>query len=195
MEYNDYELIYMAQESNEDAVNILNKKYESLINSRATYFYNRSDKKGYDYNDLYQEALLGFNEAIYRYDQDNNATFYTFASVCIDNKLMTFLTKNNTGKVTFYNDAVNYDDVKDNLVGNDYSYSDPLDMALDKERYEEILVKIKGILTDRELSVFELKIQGLSIDEIVEVLNINHKSVYNTLVRIKNKIKEMIIVK
>jgi len=195
MEYNDYELIYMAQESNEDAVNILNKKYESLINSRVTYFYNRSDKKGYDYNDLYQEALLGFNEAIYRYDQDNNATFYTFASVCIDNKLMTFLTKNNTGKVTFYNDAVNYDDVKDNLVGNDYSYSDPLDMALDKERYEEILDKIKGILTDKELSVFELKIQGLSIDEIVKKLNINHKSVYNTLVRIKNKIKEMIIVK
>lgn len=29
--YNDYELLYLAQENNEDAVNELRKKYNSLL--------------------------------------------------------------------------------------------------------------------------------------------------------------------
>ena len=33
--YNDYELLYLAQENNEDAVNELRKKYNSLLYAKA----------------------------------------------------------------------------------------------------------------------------------------------------------------
>ena len=64
MEYNDYELVYLAQENNEEATEILINKYNPLINSRCSYYYQRCDKKGFEFNDLYLEALYGFNEAI-----------------------------------------------------------------------------------------------------------------------------------
>ena len=35
MDYNDYELIYMAREQNEDAVKVLTEKYRPLLEKKA----------------------------------------------------------------------------------------------------------------------------------------------------------------
>ena len=78
MEYNDYELLNMAKDNNEDAINLLYKKYEPLFESKAKKYYNFLSKRGYDINDIKQEILISFDEAIKNYKEENNTLFYTF---------------------------------------------------------------------------------------------------------------------
>ena len=55
--YNDYELLYLAQENNEDAVNELRKKYNSLLYAKAL-SYSRSSH--IDIKELLNETELAF---------------------------------------------------------------------------------------------------------------------------------------
>ena len=77
---NEYEILYLAQEQNEDALYLLYQKYESIINMLIF------QKKAYiralniDYKELYSICLLNLNEAIRKYDADSNVTFTTFVS-------------------------------------------------------------------------------------------------------------------
>ena len=43
---NDNELISMAREHNEDAINILHKKYQPLINKKCRKYYKYAQNKG-----------------------------------------------------------------------------------------------------------------------------------------------------
>lgn len=190
MEYNDYELLYLAQDKNEEAIEILNNKYSPLINSRCNYYYQKSDKKGFDFNDLYQEALIGFNEAINSYNQDNNALFYTFALTVIDNKIVSFLKKNNTVKDRLYNEALSYDELEDTILNETISYdSNPLNKTMNEEAVLEFYNELKSVLTDKEMKILNMKIEGLSNIEIMESLGIDSKAIYNATHRIKQKAK------
>ena len=183
MEYNDYELLYLAQDKNEEAIEILNNKYSPLINSRCNYYYQKSDKKGFDFNDLYQEALIGFNEAINSYNQDNNALFYTFALTVIDNKIVSFLKKNNTVKDRLY-------ELEDTILNETISYdSNPLNKTMNEEAVLEFYNELKSVLTDKEMKILNMKIEGLSNIEIMESLGIDSKAIYNAMHRIKQKAK------
>ena len=62
--YNDYELLYLAQENNEDAVNELRKKYNSLLYAKAL-SYSRSSH--IDIKELLNETELAFYKAIDNY--------------------------------------------------------------------------------------------------------------------------------
>ena len=190
MEYNDYELLYLAQDKNEEAIEILNNKYSPLINSRCNHYYQKSDKKGFDFNDLYQEALIGFNEAINSYNQDNNALFYTFALTVIDNKIVSFLKKNNTVKDKLYNEALSYDELEDTILNETISYdSNPLNKTMNEEAVLEFYNELKSVLTDKEMKILNMKIGGLSNIEIMESLGIDSKAIYNAMHRIKQKAK------
>ena len=70
--YNDYELLYLAQENNEDAVNELRKKYNSLLYAKAL-SYSRSSH--IDIKELLNETELAFYKAIDNYiDKKNTNT-------------------------------------------------------------------------------------------------------------------------
>ena len=60
LNYNDYELINMALENNEDAISFLYKKYDPLINKKAKKIYNILKKSGIEFDDVKQECLLAF---------------------------------------------------------------------------------------------------------------------------------------
>ena len=59
MEYNDFELIYMAKEKNEEAINYLYKKYKPLLEKKAREYYFASKNKGMELSDYLQEAMIG----------------------------------------------------------------------------------------------------------------------------------------
>ena len=61
---NDYELIYLVNEKNEDAFNIIFKKYENLINKYANYYYNNYKQKGVNKDELNQEGKIGLYMAL-----------------------------------------------------------------------------------------------------------------------------------
>ena len=70
--------------------------------------------------------------------------------------------------------------------------SNPETMLLNIEREKDILNKASHILTDFEIQVFELKINGFNYKEISEVLDRDVKAIDNALQRIKTKLKKNI---
>ena len=66
--YNDYELIYMVHENDEESNSILLRKYSPIIGKICSKYYKRFNQYGYDYEDFYQEGLAAFYRAIKYYD-------------------------------------------------------------------------------------------------------------------------------
>lgn len=193
MEYNDYELVSMAQEHNELAINVLHDKYKKIIYNKSKRVYNLLKDKGLELSDVIQEATIGFEEAIMGYNQDDNALFYTFACLCIDRQLKTLIVKQGRDKHKILNEAITLENEEDinlyNMVSDDVT---PETELINKEEENSLHDKIVDILTELECNVFELKIQGFSYKEISDVLDIEIKDIYNAVDRIKNKINKIL---
>lgn len=196
MKYNDYELIYMAKEKNEEAINYLYKKYKPLLEKKAREYYLICKNKGGEYNDFYQEAMLGFEEAIFDFDPDNNTLFYTFVNICVDRQLKSMFTKLNRVKHKILNEAVSLDYLYDGdspII--DYIKEDkknPEDLLIDNDDQFKLYNKIVENLTSYEKKVIDLKIKGYEISEIAKKLKKNPRNISNVLYRIKGKIKELL---
>ena len=105
-ELNDNELISLAKENNEDAINLLHKKYQPLINKKCNKYYKYVKNKGVDLADLTQECLVGFEESINNFNPIDNVSFYTFTNVCMDRQLMTEIKRVNRDKNKLLNEAI-----------------------------------------------------------------------------------------
>ena len=85
---NDYELLYLVEEENEDAKELLYEKYQSILKGLAKSMYDSCKQwNGVEYQDFYQEACYGFEKAIATFDESKNILFYTYATSCIRNQL------------------------------------------------------------------------------------------------------------
>lgn len=191
---NDYELLYLVEEENEDAKNMFFEKYKPLVEVTANKYYHYIRNKGYELNDLIQEGLLGLNNAIKDFKHQKNVKFITFASVCIERQIQSFIRNVTRQKHKVLNDSLSIDYSND-INGRslldilfDPQNLNPEDSFISEEEEEELMDNIKEILTDKEFEVFELRIQGFSYQEIAKLLNISTKSVDGTIYRIKNKI-------
>ena len=69
--YNDYELVYLAQEQNETALYILRKKYQPIIQKISTKYFNMI-RVGLELSDIVQECSLAFEEAITKFNEQKN---------------------------------------------------------------------------------------------------------------------------
>jgi len=195
---NDYELVSMAQELNEDAINLLHKKYRPLINKKCHKYIKYLQNKGIELSDLIQECTIGFEEAIKNFNPHDDVSFYTFANVCMDRQLMSEQTKQNRAKYKFLNEAVPLETITEeendsNLIDfiEDNSNNPELGL-LSNEEFKELYTTIIKELTHLEECVFKLKIQGFSYKEIADILDKDEKSIDNAIQRIKNKIKSLI---
>lgn len=192
IEYNDYELVFLAQENNEIALDILYNKYYNIIVNKVKKIYYYMRCKGVEYDDVFQEGLLGFYESIMGFDQNNCAVFYTFANICIDRRLNDFIKKYDNNKNYILNNAINIDDDNFGLSNLFCDNFTPENICFSESRFNKFCELIRDTLTCLEGFVFELKIVGFSYYEISDILDIEIKNVYNAMDRIKFKIKKVL---
>ena len=107
---NDYQLIYLVEEKDENALNILYDKYKPIVDLKAKKYLKYGKKIGLEYEDLYQEGMLGLSEAIVSFDQEKNAQFKTFANLCMERQIFSLLKKASRKKHTLLNDSVSLDE-------------------------------------------------------------------------------------
>ena len=189
MEYNDYEVVSLAQEGNEDATSLLYQKYKPIIIKKSKNAIMYAPHHGIEISDIMQEAYIGLDEAIKNFSQDDSATFYTFAMVCIERKIFNYLKKVTRSKNKILNEAVYIDENIEGLI------KDSLDIEynfLGNDNENKLMDLIQEKLTDFELEVFKMKVKGYSFEEIAKDLNKDIKSIYNTFQRIKVKIKKYV---
>lgn len=192
----DYELLYMVCEDNEDAVSTIFKKYEPVIDYYARKYVKLVDGKGLDYNDLYQEGLIGLDSAIKTYKDQKNIKFSTFAFVCIKRKIMSAIRKANRKKHSILNESYSIDyklddnNSFDNLISNNERSID--DLLVGKEQAVFFNKRIEECLTKFEKQVYELKVYGFSNEEISKTLNKTSKSIESVLFRIRVKLRKIL---
>jgi len=186
---NDYELVYLAQEGNEDAINLIYQKYKPIIIKKSKNAIIYATHHGVEINDIMQEGYIGLDEAIRNFSQDNEASFYTFAMLCIDREIVNFLRKTTGGRGKILNEAVTIDQTLEKVISDKTN----LELSVMMEEELEILgERIKPLLTNFEKEVFDLMMQNYSFEEIANILHKDVKAIYNTFQRIKIKIKKNI---
>ena len=197
-EYSDNELCSMISENNEDAKDILYAKYKYIIDIIIKKYTLSAMKVGIEYNDLYQEALVGFSDALNSYNDNKNASIQTFISLCVERRLQKAIVRAKSLKNTFFLQTLSLDyDNKETGVSlkdivSDKSRNDPLNNITIDEEYNELIDKIENELSKQENEVFTLLISGLTYTEIAKELDKNLKQVDNTIQRIKLKVKKIL---
>lgn len=196
-DFNDYELLSYAGEQNEEASEILYRKYDPLIINMAKKLYAiEGNQVGLELSDLIQEGRIGLSFAIQHYDPSNNVTFYTYATTCIQRKIISSLVSMSRLKHRFLNESISlsmpieYDDrmTVDGLLAD--NSLNPERLMIDIEEQEELVEFLYKELTDAERQVVELRMNGFKYSEIAEILGIPKKKVDNTVQRIRNKLKK-----
>lgn len=191
----DEHLISLIRESSEEAKDILFKKYKYIIDIEIKKYMNMATMLGYDYNDLYQDALVGFSEALNNYREDKDAALSSFITLCVDRKLQVAVIKAGRIKNKLISESLSLDykyqqytsPLKD--IISDHSLNDPLENIIKEEKLSDLTKMIETRLSESEYEVYALMISGLKYNEIALLLNKNPKQVDNTIQRIKNKIK------
>ncbi|MBQ9023671.1 MAG: sigma-70 family RNA polymerase sigma factor [Bacilli bacterium] len=190
---NDYELLYLIKEENEEAKEMFYEKYRPIVEMKAKKFFSQIQNKGYELNDLIQEGMIGLSNAIKDYNEDENVKFITFANVCIERNIINFIREINRQKHQALNSSISIDEENKSSgrklleVLNDNS-SNPENSFIFLEEQEELKEKVKKNLTDFEKDVFDLRFEGFTYQEISILLNKSIKSIDGTISRIKQKI-------
>lgn len=155
------------------------KSYVPFVKSRVLVFCeNRSE-----FDDYFQEGLLGLLEAVNSFDESKQVPFLTFAKVCIDNKLKNLKRKAN-GKQQIPSKSISgFDSIADII-----SEENPENIVINKEEVDFLKQKAKLHLSKLEYKVFCYYVCGYSYFEIAEKMQISKKSVDNAIQRIKNKL-------
>ena len=189
---NDYELLDMVCD-NEMATEALYEKYKPMIISIANKTYRSSKLPGIDPNDLIQEGMIGLSIAINTFNDNREASFYTFARLCIIRRIISSLISYKKQKNQILNNSVSVEKIaeyslEDILVDNK---NNPEKLLISGENTKELMNKIEKELTSFETEVFELKMVGFTIGEISELLDKSKKSISNALDRIRIKINRI----
>ena len=194
---NDFELLYLISENNEEAKELFYNKYKPIIEMKARKYVKYVESKGYDYNDLVQEGMIGLSKAIKDFSEQKDVQFITFANLCIERQMFSFMRNISSGRHKILNDSVSFDTTTNsygkpliNLLDN--KNINPETSFIESEEEENLRNDILSILNDKEIEVFELRTKGFTYKEIANLLNITEKSVGKYIEKIKNKINKML---
>ena len=81
----DEELILRLRDGEESITDYIMDKYKNLVRSKAKSMY----ILGADRDDLIQEGMIGLFKAVRDYDAGRDASFFTFADLCVSRQMYT----------------------------------------------------------------------------------------------------------
>ena len=172
--------------------------YSSIIRSICRKFY----LVGGSQEDLFQEGMIGLFEAYKSFDKSkgdySSDAFKAFAIMCIKRQVLDAVKHANTKKNMPLNNYVSFSRADyhsdDETLGEAIAYlespDEPLETVIDRENFDEKLNIAISALSGYEQNVISLYLEGLPAQEIATKLDKDVKSIYNSLERIKHKIRE-----
>ena len=185
---NDYEVVYMIRENDDDAREIIFNKYIPIVKRIASNYLSYAKLAKIEYDDLVQEGLIALNIAINKYNEETGPLFYTFVSVCVERRIITYCRRMSSSKHYVLNNALSDDSlygVCDDKTPEFYFN----ERCLDKE-----FIHFKNMFNFNESCIFELRYNGFSYKEISSLLDIPVTTIDGRLYKIRkilhNKIKK-----
>jgi len=186
--YTDEELIVQLHNGNQNIEEYLINKYKSLVRKKAHAMY----LMGGETDDLIQEGMIGLFKAVRDYRPDKNASFVTFAVLCIERQIYNAIQISTRQKHKPLNSYVSLSDQEEAPVFENTSLwqQNPETIVIDQENALGMEKHIKQVLSSFENQVLELYLKGDGYLKIAETLNKPQKSIDNALQRIRGKVKE-----
>ena len=189
----DEELVRLAQEGDNEALEYLLNKYKNFVRSKARSYF----LIGADHEDIVQEGMIGLYKAIRDYRTDKQASFRAFAELCITRQIITAIKTATRQKHIPLNSYVSlnkpiYDEESDRTlldVITEDNFSNPESMIISKGDVGAIKGKIGSILSELELDVLVNYMEGKSYQEISAETGRHLKSIDNALQRVKRKLQ------
>ncbi|AVQ28915.1 RNA polymerase subunit sigma-70 [Fusobacterium ulcerans] len=184
-------LIEKAKAGSEEAIQEIFKSFQGimLLKTKKYFFY------GGDKDDVLQEAMIGLLKAINGYEANRQASFKTFAILCIKRQLITAIKSSNSGKYKILNMAVNnnensYDyNAAPAYSSKSFNFCNPEEIYLSKEKFRALKKYLKTNLSKMENEIFDYMLIEMTYMEIADKTGRDPKSVDNAIQRIKKKLK------
>ena len=194
----DEELIQSLRDGDGQVIDYIIENYKDLVRRKAGSMF----ILGADKEDLIQEGMIGLYKAVRDYDTGRDASFATFADLCVSRQMYKAVEAQNRKKHAPLNSYVSiYED--DAAKGEEGSGGisqmllaeaglSPEDVVIDKEQAENLEKKIYEGLSDLERQVLNLRLTGIEYTDIAKILGRDAKSTDNALSRIKVKVRKML---
>jgi len=189
----DEEIVEFAREGDDYALEYLINKYRNFVRAKArSYFLIGADRE-----DIIQEGMIGLYKAIRDFRMDKLSSFRAFAELCITRQIITAIKTATRQKHIPLNSYVSlskpiYDEDSDRTLLDVISGSkitDPEELVISREEFDDIEEKMGEILSSLEWKVLMSYLEGKSYQEIAEDLKRHVKSIDNALQRVKRKLE------
>lgn len=195
--YSDEELIVRLRDGEGAITDYIMDKYKNLVRRKAKSMY----ILGADREDLIQEGMIGLFKAIRDYDTGRDASFFTFADLCVSRQMYTAVQASRRQKHIPLNNYISlYGNTSENRDGEDAlanvlatgSGLNPEELIIDRENVDRLEMLIERELSSFEKQVLDLYLTGMGYQQIAKVLGRDDKSTDNALQRIKHKLRKAI---
>jgi len=145
---------------------------------------------GGDSEDLIQEGMMGLLTAIRSYDSGRDASFRTYAEICVRSRLYSAIRAAQGSKHTPLNQSIAFEPpLFDGTNAHLFtSVESPEDVIIGREELKERLGALKGQLSELEAKILPPYLNGLSCGEIAKRVGRPQKSVDNAIQRIRRKV-------
>lgn len=190
------DIINMAQSGNDEAMTFLMEKYKSLVRQKTrTFFLTGGDK-----DDLIQEGMIGLYKAICDYIPEREASFKTFAELCISRHVYSAIKISNRMKnqplntyISIYAPAFSVNNEPDEsgfMIDQELEIAEgnPEDIIINRESAVFVHKQLFKGLSKMETQVLSRYLDGMTYQEIAADMDKTPKSIDNALQRIKNKL-------
>lgn len=124
------------------------------------------------------------------YQPDREASFATFARMCIDRQLYSAVQNSNRQKHIPLNYYVSLSHEDEEEPGIDQWITNPESIIINKENVRDLQEKISGSLSPMENKVLNYFLSGRTYAQIGMAMGKSPKSIDNALKRIRIKVRE-----
>jgi len=193
VEPDDYYLVALAKQGQTDAHDRIIRRYYGFVRLKASSYF----LLGGDGDDLMQEGLVGLYKAVRDYRSDREASFRSFAELCITRQIITAVKTATRNKHTPLNQSVSFSQTPtadgdsepslDELIAGPSAH-DPVNQVISTEELSSLVACLSTVLSELESSVLSLYLDGRSYDEMAGRIGCDSKTVDNALQRVKRKV-------
>ncbi len=195
-QYSDEELLQRLRDGESSITDYIMDKYKGLVRNKARSMY----ILGADNDDLIQEGMIGLFKALRDYDSGRDASFATFADLCVSRQMYTAVQASRRQKHIPLNTYVSLSGGQSpdseegemaEVLAARFEQS-PEDLVIDRENVDRLEKIIAKELSAFEKQVLDLYLTGMGYQQIARVLGRDEKSTDNALQRLKNKLKKQL---
>ena len=183
--YSDEELIQRLRAGETGIADYLIEKYKYLVRRKARAMF----LIGGDTDDLIQEGMIGLFKAVRDYHPGKEASFVTFAQMCIDRQIYSAVQSSNRQKHMPLNTYISLSQEDEENPLAQAWVETPEEIIIDRENTRALEDEIKSALSPMENTVLNYYLEGKSYADIGMLMDKNPKSVDNALQRIRTKIR------